>query len=177
MAHGAVSVDASSGVVVAEVDGAGSGFDVFDDGLDGAVFEPVFDEVSECGDVDSASSIAGSGDERVSGSSVGTDWFFAFSPSPVAFEDFFKWFVHAFPHFGALPEAFDADGFDVCVLVEDGSVGGVAPCPVGFVANFVGVVAGAGVDDDGGGVFDLGPHTDGGEVTHADDFAHHCLRV
>ena len=80
-----VSVDSSSGVVVTEVDGTGCPFfGVVDHVLYYWILHPVFNEVAEGRDVDGSSCCAWCGDEWLSGSSVGTNWFFAFAPSPVA---------------------------------------------------------------------------------------------
>ena len=173
MRHGSVSVDASSGVVVPQEDRSVEFSAGLDAELDCRVLEPMFDEAFEGWDVDLASCFAGTCDQWLVRSGVGSAWCSSFAFSPISAErqgvgD--SCFV-GFQDFGALPEAFDGDGGDVFVLVGDGPVGWVAPCPRVEVSAFCGVVLSAGVDDDAFDlVFDRGSHADGGEFPHADDW-------
>ena len=162
-----VSVDSSSGVVIPQEHGAWVVCGCLDPIGDFCVLEPVFDEVAEGWDVDSSPCFARGCDEWFVWSCVGSGGAFAFVFSPVTGEDVGVWAGLAGEEFGALPEGFDADCCDVFVVVGDGSVGGVAPGPTGGCAFCCGVVAAAGVDHEGGGVFDFGAHADGGEAVQA----------
>ncbi len=170
VAHGSVAVDASSGVEVSQVNRPIVFPGHLDPILNDPVLEPMLDQATEGWDVNSSACCSWAGEQRVAGSGVCSGWSFALVLSPSSVDDFGVWAGLAWEEFGALPEGFDADGLDVFVGVDDGSVGGVAPDPTGEGSAFVRVVLAAGVDDDGFGVFDLGSHADGGEVSHADDW-------
>ena len=161
--------------MVSKVDGAVVASALFDPTDDHPIVHPVFHKVAEGRDVDLTASFPRVGDQRVAGSGVGSTWCFALAFPPIPAN---RLGVRVIPdlftqNLASLPEAFDADGFDVVVLVGDGPVGGVAPHPGFDVPAFGGVVLTAGVDDHAvnshcSGDFDS--HPDGGEFSHAYDW-------
>lgn len=181
MAHWPVSVDTASSVKVSQVNrsivvsgGFHSVLDLFAGG------QPVVDEVPEGWDVYCPSCLSWGGIQGVwwvhAGgvwSDVGSAWSFAFVLTPAAIQNFWVWSGLSWQKFGTLPETFDAYGGDVAVVVGDDAVGWVTPGPCFVVAYFTQVVFAAGVDHEGGGVFDCCPHSDSSEVSHADNA--HCL--
>lgn len=141
MAERAVSVDSSSGVVIPKVNWSTvvSRF-LYPKGDLWAVSDPALNEATECWDVDGSSCCAGRGDEWLMWSGVCSDWLLAFTPSPVACEDFFKWLDHALSHFASLPQAFNAYCFYIMVSVEVSAIGWITPRPAVLVAKFFGVI-------------------------------------
>jgi hypothetical protein len=173
VAHRSVPVDAPAGVEVAEVNRAAPRACLLHPINDLLVLtQPMFDEVAECRKVNGPACGTRGRQKWFPRPGVGTRGAAPLVFPPVAVQNILVRPRHPCKEFRALPKCLDRHRGNVLIMVGDDAIGRVAPTPTRELALLGRVIPTTGVDHEGVGGGNFGPHADGREVTHADDVGH-----